>query len=150
MRPNPHPRVVFAKGTRVVKNAVRAVVYSPNEARAEWVERELAHEELMIQICRGVREIIAALVDDPAPRPQILVVDFDALDPGAILELHSIRERGWTGTVFALGKVPVGIRKSLHIEQVLATLVDNTLRIAVAEIGFEKQTRRLPVLSVTP
>lgn len=150
MRPVAHPRVVFAKGMRSVKSSVRAVVYAPDEERYEWVRRELAHDDIMIQVGRGISHIISALVDDPPPRPQILVVDFDAIGPGEIMELHAIRERGWTGTIFALGKVPVGIRKSLRIEQVLATLVDNSLRLAVAEIGFENQTRRLPVLTPTP
>jgi hypothetical protein len=146
----PHPHVVFAKGMRVVKSSIRAVVYAPDEARYDWVHRELSHEEIVIQVGRGISHIIAALVDDPPPRPQILVIDFDAIGPGEIMELHTIRERGWTGTIFALGKVPIGIRKSLKIEQVLATLVDNALRLAVAEIGFDKQTRRLPVLTTTP
>ena len=149
MRPVAHPHVVFAKGSRSVTSSVRAVVYAPDDSRYEWVHRELSHEEIVIQVGRGVSHIIAALVDDPAPRPQILVVDFDALGPGEIMELHSVRERGWTGTIFALGKVPIGIRKSLRIEQVLATLVDNALRLAVAEIGFDKQTRRLPVFATT-
>ena len=131
----------------MVKNAVRAVVYVPTATRAEWVERELSHDDIMVQVARGVTDIIAAVVDDPPPRPQILVVDFESLDMGEILELHSIRDRGWTGTVFALGQVPIGIRKSLRIERVLPTLVDNTLRIAVTEIGFDNKTRRLPVIS---
>jgi hypothetical protein len=149
MRPVAHPRVIFAKGSRAVTSSVRAVVYAPDETRYDWVHRELAHEEIVIQVGRGVSHIIAALVDDPAPRPQILVIDFDAIGPGEIMELHTVRERGWTGTIFALGKVPIGIRKSLRIEQVLATLVDNALRLAVAEIGFDKQTRRLPVMAPT-
>lgn len=146
MRPVAHPRVVVARGSHNVKSSVRAVVFAPDESRYEWVQRELVQEEIVIQTGRGVSHIIAALVDDPPPRPQILVVDFDALGPGEIMELHTVREHGWTGTIFALGKVPVGIRKSLRIEQTLATLVDNALRLAVAEIGFDRQTRRLPIV----
>jgi hypothetical protein len=147
MRSNPHPRLVFAKGTRVAKNAVRAVVYAPGESRAKWIEHELEHEEILIQVGRGIREVIASLVDDPPPRPQILVIDFDAIPAGELLELHSVRERGWTGTIFAIGKVPVSIRKSLRIEQVLSTRVESALRVAVTEVGFDTQTRRLPIFS---
>jgi hypothetical protein len=146
MRSNPHPRL-FAKGTSFLENAVRAIVYAPVESRYEWIERELLHEDIVIQTARGIRQLIAALVDDPPPRPQILVLDFDALGPGEILELHTIREQGWCGTIFAIGKVPVGIRKSLRIEQIMHTLVDNSLRIAVSEVGFDKQTRRLPIFN---
>ena len=144
---NPHPRIVFAKGTSRVKHAVRAVVYAPTAPRAAWIESELAHEDILIQTGRGITEVIAALVDDPPPRPQILVIDFDAIGPGEILELHTIRDQGWCGTIFAIGKVPVGIRKSLRIEQVLGKLVDNSLRGAVAEVGFDAQTRRLPIFT---
>ena len=129
-----------------MKSLVRAVIYAPVEARAEWIERELRGEEIVIQIGRGVTDIISALTEDPPPRPQILVVDFDALGPGEILELHTIRDQGWTGTIFAIGKVPVGIRKSLRIEQVLSQR-DNSLRNAVSEIGFDAQTRRLPIFA---
>ena len=148
MRPNPHPRVVFAKGTRSVKHVVRAVVYAPTASRAEWIERELLREEIVVQTARTVVELIAALVEDPAPRPQILVLDFDALHPAEVLELHKIRERGWCGTIFALGKVPVGTRRSLRIEQVLGLLVEDSLRSAVSEVGFDAKTRRLPIFSV--
>ena len=147
MRSNRHPRVVFAKGTRAVRNLVRAVVYAPAASRADWVERELMREEIVIQTARGVTEVIAALVDDPAPRPQILIVDFDALSAAEVLELHAIRDRAWFGTIFAIGKVPVGLRKSLRIEHVLGSLVDNTLRRAVSEVGFDAQTRRLPIFN---
>ncbi len=148
MRSNPHPRIVFAKGTSrvVAKHAVRAIVYAPTASRAEWIEAQLGREDILIQVARGVTEVIAAVVDDPPPRPQFLVLDFDALGPGEILELHTIRDQGWCGTIFALGKVPVGIRKSLRIEQVLAQR-DHTLRDAVSEVGFDAQTRRLPIFS---
>jgi hypothetical protein len=129
-----------------MKNAVRAIVYAPEENRSEWIERELAREEIMIQTSRNITDVIAALVDDPPPRPQILVVDIDALHPAEVLELHKVREQGWTGTIFALGKVNPELRKSLRIDQVLM-LVDNSLRVAISEIGFDAQTRRLPIFN---
>jgi hypothetical protein len=102
----------------------------------------------MIQTGRGIAHVIAALVVDPAPRPQILVIDFDALHPAEILELHTIRDQGWCGTIFALGKVPVALRKSLRIEQVLDTQRENALRSAVGDVGFDAQTRRLPIFGL--
>jgi hypothetical protein len=145
MRSNPHPRIVFGKGsTRVAVKTIRAVVYAPSPERATWIEGELAREDIMIQNSRGIAHVISALTEDPTPRPQILVIDFDALDPGEVLELHTIREQGWFGTIFALGKVPVGIRKSLRIEQVLDTLRENALRAAVSDVSFDAKTRRLP------
>ncbi|MBA3503996.1 MAG: hypothetical protein M4D80_23535 [Myxococcota bacterium] len=145
MRSNPHPRLVIAKDTGLA--TVRAVVYAPGSGRAEWIERELEHDEILLQIGRSITEVIASLVDDPPPRPQILVIDFDVLPAGELLELHSVRERGWTGTIFAIGKVPVSIRKSLRIEQVLSTPVDYALRGAVTDVAFDAKTRRLPIIS---
>ena len=130
----------------LAKHAVHAMVYAPTAARAEWIVAELAREDIAIQTGRGITEVISALVDEPPPRPQVLVVDFDALGPGELLELHTIRDQGWCGTIFAIGKVPVGIRKSLRIEQVL-TQRDNALRDAVSEIGFDAKTRRLPIFA---
>ena len=151
MRSNPHPRIVFGRGTTrvVTKSAVRAVVYAPAADRAAWIEQELAREDISIQMGRGIADIISAVIDEPAPRPQILVIDFDALHPAEILELHTIRDQGWCGTIFALGKVPVGIRKSLRIEQVLDTQRENALRAAVGEVGFDAKTRRLPIFSAS-
>ena len=147
MRSNPHPRVVFAKGTCSIKKAVRALVYVPTASRAAWVEGELAREEIQFQHTNKLVDVIAALSDTDGPRPQILVVDFDSLHPAEILELHSIRDRGWTGTLFALGKVNTALRKSLRIEQVLVRLVDNALRGAISEVGFDAQTRKLPIFN---
>ena len=130
-----------------MKSSVRAVVYAPVASRSAWVEGELVREEIVIQTARTITEVIAALVDDPAPRPQILVIDFDAMSAAEVLELHSIRDRGWFGTIFAIGRVPIGLRKSLRIEQVLGSLVDNALRVAVSEVGFDAQTRRLPIFN---
>jgi hypothetical protein len=139
--------VVFAKGTHTIKSFVRAVVYAPIASRADWIERELDSEEIVVEHARNVRDIVNLVLQEGLPRPQILVVDFDALTGAEVLELHAIRERGWFGTIFAIGKVPVALRKSLRIEQVLATLVDNALRGAIAEVGFDATTRRLPIFS---
>src|SRR5688500_2180212 len=102
-----HPRVVFAKGTRSVKRLVRAVIYAPSPARAAWIENELDAEDIAIEEATDVKDVIAAVTE--GPRPQLLVLDFDSLSGGEILELHSIRERGWFGTLFAIGKVPVSL-----------------------------------------
>lgn len=134
-----HPRVVLGKGTRF-----RAVVYAPIGSRSAWIEKELAREEIAIETAFDVADVIECVLDS---RPQIVVLDFDALTRAEILDLHRIRERSWFGTIFAIGKVPVGLRKSLRIEQVLPSLVDNSLRTAVAEIGFDAQTRRLPIFN---
>lgn len=142
-----HPRVVFAKGTHTIKSYVRAVAYAPAEMRAAWIEKELGSEDIVLDHASTVREVLAMALDDGLPRPQLLVLDFNSLSAAEVLELHSLRERGWFGTILAIGKVHPALRKSLHIEQVLGTLVDNALRNAVSELGFDAKTRRLPIFS---
>lgn len=149
MRSPSHPRLV-AKGTRAQlgsdRPAVRAIVYAPDPLRAEWIEHELAREHIVIQTGRGVAGIVAALLDDPPPRPQILVADFEHLSAAAIVELHAVRERGWTGTVIAVGKLEPAFRRSLGVTHVLERVAVDDLRRAVRELGFEAQTRRIPTL----
>jgi hypothetical protein len=149
MASNPHPQIALCRKTTrdIAKNAVCAVVYAPESERATWITKELEREDISIQTTRGVSEVIAALIDEPAPRPQILVIDFDALHPAELLELHTVRDQGWCGTIFALGKVPVGLRKSLRIEQVIDTQRENALRNAVGDVGFDAKTRRLPIFA---
>jgi len=111
-------------------------------------ERELAGDDVVIQVARNLAHVIAAVIDDPPPRPQILVIDLDTVTAGELLELHTIRESAWFGTIFAIGKVPAELRKSLHIQQVIGSLVEGALRRAVSEIGFNTQTRQLPVIAL--
>ena len=142
-----HPRVVFAKGTRTIKSFVRAVVYAPVAIRAAWIDKELGAEDIILARADTPRDVLALVMEDGLPRPQLLVLDFDSLSAAEVLELHALRERGWFGTILAIGKVHPALRKSLRIEQVLGTLVDNALRGAVSDLGFDAKTRRLPIFS---
>jgi hypothetical protein len=140
-----HPRVQ-ARGTRQEAPKVRAIAYSSNADRLAWIEKELAATYLTIG--RSISAVISSLIEDPAPRPQILVIDLDALSPGEILELHAIREAGWTGTIIGLGKVPASLRHSLNIDKILRfPLVDHTLRDTIAQIRYDAPTTRLPVFA---
>jgi hypothetical protein len=141
-----HPRLITARGTRTQRRRAGVVVYVPNQRRARWVERELAGEDLIVVPCRAIGEVLSTLLDLPAPRPQILIVDFDALHPAEVFELHLIRERGWFGTIITLGKPAAALRASLGVERVFELLDDHALRTAISEMGFDAETRRIPVL----
>lgn len=143
-----HPRVGFAKGTRAPAPQVRVLVYAPHATHARWIERELARDDVALVVARDIPHVIAALVEEPAPRPQLLVIDVDAIPPAELLELHAIREGGWFGTIYALGKVPVALRRSLRIDHVLAKPVDHVLRGAVDDLGFDARTRKLPTFDL--
>jgi len=152
-----HPRV-YARGTSpqtAVSSGLklRVIVHAANDQRTEWVENELSRANALIQYGRTVDNIVAALTEDPPPRPQVLVVDFDAIAPADLFHLHAIRELGWCGRIIGLGVVPNPLRTSLGIERVLNTpLRTHTLRDAVCELetGFDAMTTRIPVVLDEP
>src|SRR5215470_19885307 len=114
-----HPRLQ-SRAERAVSDGdlLRVLVYAPSPARAAWVEAELADREVMVQIGFSVEHVVSALVEDPPPRPQILIADFDAVSPLEIMRLHVLREQGWFGRIVALGHVPNSLCMSLAIEHV--------------------------------
>lgn len=139
---------LLARGTRrdVSSPSVRVVMFAPNDQRASWIESELNCATIVTQIARTVEQIVCALIEDPTPRPQVLVVDLDAVTPGDLLYLHLVRERGWCGRIIGLGIVPPALRASLGIERVLNTpFVRDSLADAIQEIGFHATTKKIPV-----
>lgn len=148
----PHPRVYTRnslKPSRLTRLSV--MVHAASEHRATWVENELGRLDALIQFGRTIEAVVLALVDDPPPRPQVLVVDFDAITPVDLLQLHGVRDHGWCGRIIGLGVVPPPLRASLGIERVLNTPFDaDSLGDAVAEIGFDAMTLRIPVVLDEP
>jgi hypothetical protein len=116
------------------------------EATLPWIEEELTHETITLQIARSVSHVISALVEDPPPRATILVCDFDALGAADTMQLHQIRERGWFGAIIGLGRVPDPLRVSLSISVALAPPYRaNVLRNAIARAGIGLATTKIPV-----
>lgn len=143
-----HPNTL-ARGTRTSQHkdpALRVIVYAPGEQRGTWIHSELSRVEALVQIARSVEQIIGALVEDPPPRPQVLVLDLDAIAAGDLLYLHQVRERGWCGRIIGLGTAPPALRASLGIERMLNTpFVRDSLADAIEEIGFHAATKKIPL-----
>lgn len=117
------------------------------EATIARVETDLDGEAVTLQIARSVSHAVSALVDDPPPRATILIADFDALTPTEVLELHQIRERGWFGAIIAIGAVPMELRTSLAVANVLPQpLRPNILKSAVSRAGIGMATTKMPRL----
>jgi hypothetical protein len=145
-----------ARGTRRGPDApgeqIRTLIYAPEPTRAAWIESELARAPITvtIQVGRRVRTIVSALVKDPPPRPQLLIVDFDAITPGELLELHAIRDKGWSGRLIALGVVPRELRASLAVDHVLtAPFIRDSLLDCVAGTRHATQTVPMPTFWMT-
>jgi len=145
-----HPRLL-ARGTRrSVGDAgeIRALIYAPTPHRARFVETELDREGCVVQICHSINGVVSVLVDDPAPYPSLLVIDFDDVDHIQLMQLHQIRERGWFGSIIGLGTVAAALRQSLAIDHVLTPpFVRDSLRDALAHLTA--QTRQIPVMRAT-
>ncbi|MBA3541895.1 MAG: hypothetical protein H0T79_19930 [Deltaproteobacteria bacterium] len=127
---------------------IRVFVHAPVSPRHEWIESELDHHGALVQVGRTITAVVTALVDDPPPRAQVFVVDFDALSPGEVLELHALRERGWFGAIIALGTVGDILRSSLSIDRVLCPpLVAGLLCETIDGLGLHAVTVRMPTLA---
>jgi hypothetical protein len=125
-------------------DALRVLVYATDETRLSWVDSELDASGLMVQRGRSIEEIVAALVEDPPPRPQALVADFDTISTPELQLLHAIRQQGWFGTVYGLGKVSMALRRSLQIERVFAAPYPrHGLRAALATVSHDARTMRI-------
>lgn len=139
---------VLARGTRNSLKMVeptRVVVFAPTESLTKWIDSELETGGNMVQSARSMSAVVSSLVDDPTPRPQVLVLDVDGTQPGDLMYLHLVRERGWCGRIIGLGVVPPALRQSLGIERVLNTpYLDGALTSAINDIGFTNETRRIP------
>src|SRR5262245_14985160 len=86
--PRPKPAAQLCSG-------VRAIVFSPAPERQAWIEGELARGRAVVQIGRTITHLVKALCEDPAPRPQVLVIDADSLSVVDVMGLHEVRDRGW-------------------------------------------------------
>lgn len=130
-------------------DGVRVLVYA-HDANLAWVERELIHTRALVQIARTMRDLVAALVEDPPPRPQVLIADFDDMRAAELLELHTLRDRGWFGSVLAIGDVSLALTRSLRIERTFsAPLPPNALRSMLTTMDHERQTVRMPRIVVS-
>ena len=158
-----HPRI-WARGTDRPENETDgtahkligdaqlvAVIYAPKAQVGKWVEAELDRDGAVVQTARNLPQLMQSLVEDPTPRPNVLVVDLDAISPGELLELHSLRERGWFGTIIGLGKVPEALRSSLGVDRTLAPpFVRDQLRDAVVELRDPVATKQMPKIRDNP
>lgn len=143
-----HPRVHQRRASEPHLSPTRVLVHATAPARAAWIEAELTHRAIMVQLGFSLPHVISALVDDPPPRPQILVIDFDAMSEGAIMDLHSLRTQGWFGRILAIGDVPPSLCSSLSIDAVLSgPLAQGSLRRQiVTDTSALVVTARMPVL----
>jgi hypothetical protein len=148
MGTNVHPRLQSRRCGATEQALVRVLVYARHTPCASWVEAELQHRGVMVQLGFSVEQVVSALVEDPPPRPQILVADFDDMDAGELLHLQVLREQGWFGRIIALGDVPPELCLSLAIERVIGVpYTRDALSDVIREINVGPNlTTRIPAL----
>lgn len=148
-----HPRIQ-ARGTRRDEilhpgDQIRTLIFAHEPARATWIEGELSRApiSITIQVARKVRTVVSALVRDPEPRPQVLIIDVDSMSPGELLELHAIREEGWTGRLIGLGAVTPELTASLGIDHIFRPpLIRDSLLDLVAGTRHAAVTVAIPLV----
>jgi hypothetical protein len=126
-------------------DVVRVLVYAPKRAAA--LEAAIADKTVLVQLGFSVDQVVSALIEDPPPRPQILIADFDDMGAGEIMHLHVLREQGWFGRIIALGELPQALCTSLGVERIVSVpLARDALRDVIRTAGFGGPTTKLPVL----
>ena len=121
----PHPRLQTRDLPRELPS-LRVLIYAPRSTRETWIVSEISRLEALVQVGRNLENVIAALGEDPPPRPAVLVVDFDQMDGGGMIQLP--------------------LRSSLGIERVISMPAsDGMLSDAIGHVGFHAQTVRIPV-----
>lgn len=124
------------------------LVFATDPAVIRWVEEEIDDNRTKFYVMRKLPELIWALTQDVPPRPQILVLDVDALNPAELLELYAARER-WYGSIIALGGVDDDVKTSLNIEYVIGRpLGSESLRKAIGQVGLDRPTTKIPKIVI--
>lgn len=120
-----HPRTISrslvtqAAQTSGEPGPLGVVVYGASGGAHAWIDSELGVAGVAVQTCETIDVVIDAL-SAARSRPQVLIVDFDKVSTQELVRLHGLRQDGWFGTVFGLGRVPMALRRSLSIERVFA------------------------------
>lgn len=116
------------------------------------MENELARCGTASIQARSVAHVVASLVGlADGPRPQLAIIDLDALTAGELFHLHRIREQGWGGTLVALGKVPLSLRASLGIARTIPPpFVEDSLCDEVVRHVEDSKATTVPILLPVP
>lgn len=144
----PHPRTVGRATRAELSVPTQAIAFVTLEERRRWVEAELSRGRCSVQTARSVAQVVAALIEDPPPRPQVLVIDLDTLSGGDLFHVHQIRERGWCGSIIALGTVPASLKMSLKVTGIIQPpFVEDALAAEIARHRSvtEKTTTQIPI-----
>ena len=105
---------------------------------------ELVDEPLEIESVQSATLLVARLTEEPAPFPRIAVADFDSMTADETSLVEAIRQRGWDGTMIALGRPEVETRRALHISAVIPRpFGSEQLRKAVSELALDRGRSQL-------
>lgn len=136
-----------SKASLEVLPELRVVVFSPVAERVRWMEGELARSATPTIVAHSVAQVVNLLVGTIAGlRPRLAVIDLDPISAGDLFHLHQIRERGWTGTLIALGRVPASLRISLGIDRAVAPpYAEDVLGEELASHTYDSQAATTPI-----
>src|SRR5678815_1282576 len=129
-----------------MRGGTRITVFAPKRGTLRWIVDELADEPHEVESVESIGLLVARLTEHPAPQPLVAIADFDAMTGAEIAKLEGLRERGWDGTMIALGQPTFEARAALHIRHVIARpFGSEVLRKAVDEICHDRMTDRIAI-----
>jgi hypothetical protein len=144
----PLPPHHFGLGSSNLSIETRAVIYARLPERLRWMESETTRAGMPAQVALCVAQLVDVVVGERGrqSRPQLVIIDLDALSAGELFHLHRIREFGWCGTLVALGKVPMSLRSSLGIDRTIPPpFTEDALREEIAQHVEDSQASTMPI-----
>jgi hypothetical protein len=123
-----------------------AVIFSRLPERSRWMENELMRSGTHAVSASSVAQLVSLLTEPDRTRPPLVVIDLDALTAGELFHLHRIREQGWGGSLFALGRVPMSLRSSMGIDRALPPpFVEDALCEEVVQHREDSKSTTVPI-----
>jgi hypothetical protein len=104
-----HPNIVPFPTVRSV------LIYSPEAYLRQWMEVELVETGATVQVAKSMDGVLAALIYDPPPRPQVLVIDVDCTRAAELARLEGVYAGGWRGRVIGIGDMEIEMRLDHHL-----------------------------------
>lgn len=121
----------------------RIAVFAPALSTMRWVDNELAENRADLLACSSFPRLLACIQD-----ARVAIVDVDAMDFNDVGQLGQVRQGGWRGSLIALGRFDMDLRRSLRIRVFLPRPFGSEhLRKAVGDLFTDRRRKPSPLIA---